>query len=141
MTALFDARLSDCRRLFLAGYEVNASIGFHDHETTTRQRVIIDVDLYLPLETSRSLRDSIDDVVDYDFMRAGIRSLVADRHFNLQETLVDAIAEYCLKYSPAKAVRIQTQKPDVYEDCASHGVEALVWRPGDANPIDGSPAP
>jgi dihydroneopterin aldolase len=128
MTTLFDSRLADCRRLFLSGYEVEASIGFHDHETVRRQRVIIDVDLYLPIAASQSSRDSIHDVVDYDFMRTGIRGLVAGRHFNLQETLVDAIAQYCLAHCPAQAVRIQTQKPDVYEDCASHGVEAVVWR-------------
>jgi 7,8-dihydroneopterin aldolase/epimerase/oxygenase len=141
MTVLFDPRLSDCRRLFLSGYEIQASIGFHNHETARRQRVIIDVDLFLPLSVSQSARDSIRDVIDYDFMRSGIQGLVAERHFNLQESLVDAIADYCLSHCPAKAVRVQTQKPDVYEDCTSHGVEALVWRPGTAKPTDGPPAP
>lgn len=128
MTVLFDPRLADCRRLFLSGYEIQASIGFHNHEVARRQRVIVDVDLFLPLSVSQSARDSIRDVIDYDFMRTGIQGLLATRHFNLQETLVDAIADYCLSHCPAKAVRVQTQKPDVYEDCASHGVEVLVWR-------------
>ena len=133
MTALFDPRLADCRRLFLSGFVAEASIGFHGHEKTRRQRVVIDVDLFLPLSSSQSARDSIADVVDYDFMRAGIRGLLAERHFNLQETLVDAIVDFCLAQSPARAVRVQTQKPDVYEDCNSHGVEALVWRSADTS--------
>jgi dihydroneopterin aldolase len=140
MTALLDPRLASCRRLFLSGFVTEASIGFHSHETSRRQRVVIDVDLFLPLASSQSARDSIEDVVDYDFMRAGIRGLLADRHFNLQETLVDAIVDFCLAKSPARAVRVQTQKPDVYEDCNSHGVEALVWRSPESPEAPGSPA-
>ena len=47
-----DARLADCRRLFLRGYEVWINIGVHDFEKRGEQRVVINVDLYVPLALS-----------------------------------------------------------------------------------------
>jgi len=36
MNALFDARLADCRRIFLRNYVVDANIGIHAHEKNGR---------------------------------------------------------------------------------------------------------
>ena len=101
MTLLQDPRLAQCRRLFLSGFVKEASIGFLPHEKLRRQRVVIDVDLFVPIRNSRSQEDRIEDVVDYDFLRKGISELMANRHYNLQETLVDTIIAYCLANCPA----------------------------------------
>jgi len=42
-------RLMDCRRLFLSNYEVYINIGVHDFEKRGEQRVLINVDLFVPL--------------------------------------------------------------------------------------------
>ena len=44
--------LMDCRRLFLRNYEVMINIGVHDFEKRGEQRVLINVDLYVPLALS-----------------------------------------------------------------------------------------
>ena len=44
--------LMDCRRLFLRNYEVMINIGVHDFEKKGEQRVLINVDLYVPLAIS-----------------------------------------------------------------------------------------
>mgnify|MGYP006345609341 CR=1 FL=1 len=41
--------LVDCRRLFLRDYEIYINIGVHDFEKKAEQRVILNVDLYIPL--------------------------------------------------------------------------------------------
>ena len=41
--------LLDCRRLFLRDYEVWINIGVHEFEKRAEQRVLINVDLYVPL--------------------------------------------------------------------------------------------
>ena len=49
LSALSHPQLRDCRRLFLRNYEVMINIGVHDFEKKGEQRVLINVDLYVPL--------------------------------------------------------------------------------------------
>ena len=115
----------DFRRIFLKGFQVQASIGFHSHETLARQRIVIDVDLYIARDQAPIARDQIDEVLDYDFLRDEIKAITMNHHFNLQETLAETIADRVLERPLVQLVRVQIQKPDVYEDCESLGVEVL----------------
>ena len=115
----------DFRRIFLKGFQVQASIGFHSHETLARQRIVIDVDLYIARAQAPIARDQIEEVLDYDFLRDEIKAITMNRHFNLQETLAETIADRVLERPLVQLVRVQIQKPDVYEDCESLGVEVL----------------
>ena len=58
MNALFDARLADCRRIFLRNYVVDANIGIHAHEKNGAQRVALNVDVFVPLSLSTPLKMS-----------------------------------------------------------------------------------
>ena len=71
-TLLQHPRLMDCRRLFLRDYEVWINIGVHDFEKTGEQRVLINVDLFIPMALSTPSKDTLDEVVDYDFIRRSI---------------------------------------------------------------------
>ena len=46
-------------------------------------------------------------------------------HVDLQETFVDDIARSLLAYPQVRAVRVATDKPDVYADCEAVGVEVF----------------
>lgn len=122
-SALSHPRLADCRRLFLRNYEVMINIGVYEAEKRGEQRVLINIDLYIPLADSTPSKDSLDEVVDYDFMRATVAQRVARGHIHLQETLCDDVAAAMLKHPKVRAVRVSTEKPDVYADCESVGVE------------------
>jgi dihydroneopterin aldolase len=117
--------LADCRRLFLRNYEVRINIGVHDFEKQGRQRVIVNVDLFVPLALSTPQADRLHEVVDYDFMRTTIAERVAKGHIHLQETLCDDVAAIMLAHPRVRAVRVSTEKPDVYADCESVGVEVF----------------
>ena len=67
--AALDPLLLVCRRVFLRDYEVWINIGVHEFEKRAEQRVIINVDLYVPLDVSTPKADELDEVVDYDFIR------------------------------------------------------------------------
>jgi dihydroneopterin aldolase len=124
---LLDPRLADCRRIFLNDFSIEASIGFHDFEKQARQRILISVDLFVPIAQSTSSRDEVDDVLDYDFIRQQVARIAQSRHFNLQETLIDEIAALCLSQPLVCAVRVESQKPDVYPDCKTVGIEIFRW--------------
>ena len=117
--------LADCRRLFLRNYEVQINIGVHDFEKKGEQRVLINVDLFIPLAVSTPQADHLEEVVDYDFIRDTIARRMAQGHIHLQETLCDDVARAMLQHPKVRAVRVSTEKPDVYPDCDSVGVEVF----------------
>ena len=117
--------LMDCRRLFLRDYTVRINIGVHDFEKRAEQRVLINVDLYIPLALSTPKADDLDEVVDYDFIRRSISERVQRGHIHLQETLCDDVLALMLAHPRVKAARVSTEKPDVYPDCESVGCEVF----------------
>jgi dihydroneopterin aldolase len=125
LSALSHPKLADCRRLFLRNYEININIGVHDFEKRGEQRVIVNVDLFIPLALSTPLEDKLAEVVDYDFIRETIAQRVARGHVHLQETLCDDVARIMLAHPRVRAVRVSTEKPDVYTDCEAVGVEVF----------------
>jgi 7,8-dihydroneopterin aldolase/epimerase/oxygenase len=117
--------MKDCRRLFLRDYEVWINIGVHDFEKRGEQRVVINVDLYVPLALSTPTGDELDEVVDYDFIRRSIAERVSKGHIHLQETLADDVLKLMLAHPKVRAARVATEKPDVYPDCEAVGVEVF----------------
>jgi dihydroneopterin aldolase len=125
LSALTHPKLADCRRLFLRNYEVMINIGVHDFEKKGEQRVLINVDLYIPLALSTPKDDHLEEVVDYDFMRETIARRMAQGHVHLQESLCDDVVRAMLAHPKVRAVRVSTMKPDVYPDCEGVGVEVF----------------
>jgi dihydroneopterin aldolase len=116
------------RRLFIRDFMLQVSIGIHDFEKKAPQTVVVNVDLLLaPAEKAHG--DRIANVLNYDTVHDGIAKLAKSRHFNLQETLVEAILELCLAQSGVVEARVSTEKPDVYQDCRV-GYEATRRRKG-----------
>lgn len=114
--------LSRTRRIFLKNFTTSVSIGIHESEKQAKQRVIVNVDLFLDPE-GKVVRDHIDETVDYDFVRKEIAELAEGFHFNLQETFCERILAICLARPGVIAARVSSEKLDVYPDCESVGFE------------------
>ena len=123
--AALDPLLATCRRVFLRDYEVWINIGVHDFEKRAEQRVLINVDLYIPLAVSTPRADELDEVVDYDFIRRTVAQRLSKGHIHLQETLCDDLLAQMLAHPKVQAARVSTAKPDVYPDCDAVGVEVF----------------
>jgi dihydroneopterin aldolase len=117
--------------LFLRNYEVWINIGVHEFEKKGEQRVLLNVDLFVPLAKTTPKNDRLAEVVDYDFMRRSIAERITRGHVHLQETLADDVARCMLEHPLVKAVRVSTEKPDVYPDCDAVGVEVLHIKTGE----------
>ncbi|MBN8927653.1 MAG: diguanylate cyclase [Rhodospirillales bacterium 69-11] len=117
------------RHVFLRDLVLQASIGVHPQEHTTRQRVRINIDLAVeddggrPLSRSPVGRDDLSRVVDYENVATRTRAIVAAGHVRLVETLAERIAEACLTDSRVYLARIRVEKLDVFPDATSAGVE------------------
>jgi len=125
---LMHPALSDCRRLFLRNFQMMSNIGVHDFEKLGEQRVLFNVELYVLLADSTPKQDQLHEVLDYDFIRNTIQQRVTQGHMHLQETLCDDIAKALLTHPKVRAVQVSTQKPDVYPDCDSVGVEVIRFK-------------
>lgn len=109
----------------LDGLEVMIRLGIHPHEAEP-QRVRLSVWMTVGYDRAPSA-DRIDEVLDYDFVRAGVLAMAAGPGFALQETLVDAVAALCLRDARVRAVRVRSLKLDVYPD-AGVGCEVVRGR-------------
>ena len=128
MTWLLDPRLAHCRRIYLRDALFEASIGVYDREHAGAQRLIVNVDVFVALSASTPRHDRVEEVVDYDFVRETIRHRLARGHVNLQETLVDDLAGALLAHPGVVAVRVCSEKPDVYDDVGGVGIEVLRFK-------------
>jgi dihydroneopterin aldolase len=122
VTSAAFASLKGCRRIYLKNFQVLISMGVHDHEKQARQRIIVNVDLYIDPD-GRIRHDTIRETVDYDFVRQTIMDIAESGHFHLQETFCERILDVCLDKSGVLAARVSSEKPDVYPDCESVGFE------------------
>ncbi len=116
------------RRIFIRDFRLPVSIGIHDFEKEGPQTVVVNVDLLLE-PAGEVHNDRIANVLNYDTVHDGIVALAKSRHFNLQETLVEAILDLCLGQPGVVEARVSTEKPDVYKDCRV-GYEATRRRAG-----------
>ncbi len=129
MSAFWNETLArNCRRLFLRNFEISTQIGVYEFEKLAPQRLIFNVDMYVLLSQSTPTRDHFTEVVDYDFIRRTIVQRVSNGHVELQETLCDSVADLLMQHSAVQAVRVSTQKPDIYPDCEGVGVEILRFK-------------
>jgi len=100
--------------IILDQLDVAMRLGIHPHEMVP-QRVRLSVEMTVRYPRPPSA-DTIDEVMDYDFVRAGIQGLAGGPGFALQETLVEAIAAMCLADQRVQRVRVRSMKLDVYPD-------------------------
>ena len=124
-----------CRRIFLRDYVVMAQIGAHAFEKQAAQRLVFNVEIFVPTVQSTPRIDQLDEVVNYDFIRTTIQQHVSAGHIELQETLCDRVSSALLAHPQVSAVRLSTCKPDVYPDCAGVGVEILRLKAAPATPL------
>ena len=117
------------RKIFFRDLALDIAIGVHAHEQGRTQRVHLNLDIYLA-DTAAPRADRLAEVFDYDAIRTGVLDLIAGRHINLQETLVEEVAAYCLAFDAVCAVRVASEKVDIYPDVAGVGVALVRFKAG-----------
>ncbi len=108
--------------VFVRDLTLKAMLGVHDFEKLEPQRVIINVDLTVR-ERNDPLEDDIHKVVSYEKVVDHIKAIVADGHVHLVETLAEMIAEKSLENPHVVAARVRVEKPDIFPEARSVGVE------------------
>jgi dihydroneopterin aldolase len=116
--------------LFLKDRVAAARIGAHDFERKGTQRLVVNVALAI---RGAAPADDLASAVDYDFLRQAVAQILAGGHVELQETVCARLLDICKSRPSVAAVRISTEKPDVYPDTAGVGCRML-WFADDVSP-------
>jgi dihydroneopterin aldolase len=115
------------QRILIDSIEVMADIGFHDFEVGVPQRLLVSVEVWIdpPFPPPN---DAPGRAWDYDVVVQAVRRLATARRYNLQETLVHAIFDEIASLHGISALKVTSNKPDVYPDASGVGVEIASFR-------------
>jgi dihydroneopterin aldolase len=94
-------------------------IGVYEHEKLHPQRVRVNAELVVeaPLRT-----DALDQVLNYETIIEGVRSLSQRGHIPLVEALAEEVLELCFRDRRVAAARVGVEKLDVCPEAESVGV-------------------
>lgn len=110
------------QRIMIEAIEVITDIGFHTFEIGTPQRLLVSLEIWLDTPSAPADDDPAQ-AWDYDAVVQAVRTLATERRYNLQETLAHAIFERIASLHGISALKVSTNKPDVYPDARGVGVE------------------
>ncbi|MDQ7988169.1 MAG: dihydroneopterin aldolase [Candidatus Dactylopiibacterium sp.] len=106
--------------IFIEGMLVNANVGIFPRERTASQPLEINMTFGVPDDAA--LRDDIADTIGYDQVVERIRAVLAQRQFNLLETLGEFVVNLMFEEFAAPWVRVSISKPGVMKDVRRVGV-------------------
>ncbi|HVA14714.1 MAG TPA: dihydroneopterin aldolase [Stellaceae bacterium] len=114
-------------RVFVRDLVLPCSIGIYPREKGLRRRVRINTEIHVTAALPRN--DEFADVVNYETIVVGIKSITEAGHINLVETLADRVMALCLADSRVRAARVMVEKLDVWPETESVGVVIERRRP------------
>lgn len=105
---------------FFNNYRRPVSIGIYPEERAAHQELSFSVLLVMQ---RRGSDDRIEHVVDYDYVKEVIDELATRGHYDLQETLCEAVLDACRQREGVHGVLVRTEKTGIYDTCDGVGCE------------------
>ncbi len=127
---------SEYTKILIRDLQISASIGVYHHEKLAFQPILVNIELtlgpdlsaapavFVPAKMRKQDREYAD-VVCYASVCEEVERLARDRHTELVETLVEAIAELCLSDGRVEAVRVRVEKTAAVPRARAVGAEIL----------------
>lgn len=98
-------------RLHLRDYIVSAEIGAFQTERGHEQRLRFNIDVELAIHVV-GVNDEVDRILSYDILTGAVAAGLADRRYDLLETLAEKIAAQVLVHPRAAQVAVTVEKLD-----------------------------
>lgn len=111
------------RKVFLRDYVKKVLIGAYDSEKVTPQDVRFNIEVWLP---NVDVKDSLAFAFNYERISQIVEEVTSRGHFELQETLAEAVGHALVEEEFVLAARVKTEKLEVLSGGASYGVEIFV---------------
>jgi 7,8-dihydroneopterin aldolase/epimerase/oxygenase len=107
--------------IFLRGLMVECIIGFIDWERRVKQTVVIDLEMPVDCR-SASIRDEVEDTLDYKKVAKRVIAFVEASEFKLVETLAHRLALLLLEEFGIPWIRLSVNKPGAISGSRDVGV-------------------
>lgn len=117
--------------IFIEGMLVTARVGIYPREHAPQP---LDINMTFGVPDAAAQRDDIADTISYDVVVDRIRTVLADCHFNLLETLGEFLVKLMFEEFNAPWVQISISKPGVLRDVRRVGVYIERSREGGSLP-------
>lgn len=90
--------------------ELETIVGVHAWERQTPRRIVIDLELQLDTRIAAA-SDHLRDAINYKEVCDAVSALIGEQHFQLIETLAEAIARRLMERFPLLGLRLKLSKP------------------------------
>ncbi|MDC2972035.1 dihydroneopterin aldolase [Gammaproteobacteria bacterium] len=107
--------------MYIKDLRVQTIIGLYDWERKVRQEVSIDIDIFFDNKAA-SVKDSVNDTIDYKKITKAVISHVEKSSFKLQESLAESIAVLIKRDHPNNLIRIRVSKPGALRNAKDVGI-------------------
>lgn len=111
-------------KVFIRDLTIEMFAGIYDFERENKQRVIVNIDMYVQNNESEQLKD-IGDVVSYEDVVNKVKDIANARHYDLLENFAEDIASLCLSNNKVCRVLVRAEKPDIIEETKTVGIEII----------------
>ncbi|GAB4262048.1 MAG: dihydroneopterin aldolase [Methylomicrobium sp.] len=107
--------------IFLGGLEIETIIGIYDWERTTKQTVVLDIEMAFDIRKAAET-DDIEHTLDYKAVSKRVISFVENSEFYLVEKLIEEIATLILTEFNVPWVKIILNKKGAIRGASDVGV-------------------
>lgn len=111
-------------KIFIKGLALEAVLGVYAHEKGVKQPIKIDLEFYL--STTQSAKSQLlKDTIDYDLVAQEIAKIVADKEFELLESLAEHIADCLLQKFKMQKLECTIYKPQALYNAETVGITII----------------
>ena len=104
------------RKILINNLIMQASVGVYENEKKNKQRIIVNVELFLSNDTEPK-QDNLEATQDYSQFRKCLIDIIESQHFHLIEVLVEKVHSMLMKNSYVIGAKVKISKPDIFNDC------------------------
>jgi dihydroneopterin aldolase len=108
-------------KVFVKGLRIKAHLGIYEWEQRIPQTVLIDLEMHTDTREAAA-NDEVDKTVNYRLVSDRVQHLLANRKFQLVETVAEAIAQMIQDEFGVTSLRVTVAKPSAFADAEQVGV-------------------
>lgn len=110
-------------KYFLRNCHIRTAIGIYAHEKGKEQEVILNLEVLVSKDNIPKEENPLASGFNYDALFQAVQGALKGDHILLQETLIQRIQQNLLKSPEIIALRIRSEKVEIYPSTEGAGIE------------------